>query len=71
MPVRAPHSTGYKIRRGKSGQSSSITIPPSIVRCVPEGIAFTYELTEDGILMRPLLTPPSPVPSWARDPQSQ
>lgn len=49
----------------------TISIPEEIATKVPEGMRFKIELTEEGILLRPVLPEPSrPIPSWCKDASS-
>jgi hypothetical protein len=63
----------YKIRTKQNGTKGSLqselTVPAPIAAVVPDGEIFVCELTEDGILYRPLGTPP-PVkaPAWTNQP---
>jgi hypothetical protein len=66
----------YKIRRFTNGQSRdgqkftnfSLTIPAAIAEKLPVDMLFECELTEDGILFRPVQEPATTVelPSWAQ-----
>ena len=65
----------YKIRSFQNGQSRkgrpfinySLTLPGEIAQHVPDDIAFTCELTEHGVLYRPVVDQPRvTVPAWAQ-----
>lgn len=66
----------YKIRRyengaakktGKSFVNFSLTVPNHIAEAVPEGVVFEPEMTEDGILYRPVVAETvEKVPAWAQ-----
>lgn len=52
----------------------SLHVPTEIGVLVPEGTKFTVELTEDGILFRPVLDKvvlPDPPPRWVTAPRPQ
>ena len=64
----------YKVRsfvngRSKAGQpfvNYSLTIPTDIARHLPDDVAFTCEVTDEGVLYRPALAPAAPaLPVWA------
>lgn len=65
----------YKLRshRGPDDQflAGVLTVPAEVVRILPDGIEFTCELTEEGILYRPVEPEPERrgVPSWATRPK--
>lgn len=66
-----PSST-YKIRFLKKPDSkndydaASIAVPMDIARVLPDDMKFMPELTEDGILYKPVAGPTSTtIPSWA------
>lgn len=71
----------YKIRkfvngRRKTGEpflNYSLTIPVQIAEKLPESIRFTCELTDDGILFKPVTKVEEdtiPLPSWAKGNQN-
>jgi hypothetical protein len=59
----------YKIRQSKSGPTKRtvyrLTVPPQIATKLDPEIDFTVELTEEGILYRPV-EEAREMPSWAR-----
>lgn len=59
----------YKIRRSQSGPSKRtvyrLTVPPDIARDLDPEMQFAVELTEDGLLYRPVTERPQR-PSWAK-----
>lgn len=67
----------YKIRKFQNGKNSqnkpfinySLTIPSSIAEQLPEGMTFTCELNNDGILFRPANPDAEAValPDWAKN----
>lgn len=62
----------YKIRKNAAGTKGRqvvyrLTVPPEIARNLPDDVEFSVELTEDGILYRPVVEPAEPeLPSWAK-----
>ena len=62
----------YKIRKSTAGANRSqlvyrLTVPPDIAAVVPADTEFVPEMTEDGILYRPVTgRSEPPVPSWAK-----
>lgn len=56
-------------QRGKGEYTVyTISIPEEIASKVPEGMRFKIELTEEGILLRPVLPQPEqPIPSWCKN----
>lgn len=62
----------YKIRRFSNGKNNdgeafsnySLTVPPQIARTIPDGVQFSAELTDSGILYRPVETPEVTTPTW-------
>lgn len=65
----------YKIRKlrkpgtqkGDGYEASSIAVPMEIARLLPEDVKFTAELTEEGILYRPMVSAASTeLPSWIK-----
>ena len=62
----------YKIRRsvaGKSGQQViyRLTVPPDLAAAVPEDTEFVPELTDEGLLYRPITSRPAPKrPAWTK-----
>ncbi len=55
-----------KTERGKGEYTIySISIPESIATEIPDGMRFEPELTEEGILFRPVLPKKQPpIPTW-------
>lgn len=54
--------------RKNKNESFCLTLPTEIAREMPDGIQFTCELTEGGILYRPYKAPAEPTkPSWLED----
>lgn len=51
-------------------QSRYLTVPAAIVALIPEGTTFAAELTEEGLLFRPVSVgqpkPPAQPPAWTR-----
>jgi len=47
-----------------------LTVPPEIAEALPDDIAFAPELTEDGLLYRPVegADDAPELPSWAKKP---
>lgn len=78
MPIHNSTSDKtYKIRkfvngRRKTGEpftNYSLTIPVQIAEKLPDGIRFTCELTDEGILFRPAVRVEDDaisLPSWAK-----
>jgi hypothetical protein len=61
----------YKIRSSVSGPSRRtvyrLTVPPDVAKAIPEDTEFVVELTEDGLLYRPVDGTREPeLPSWAK-----
>jgi hypothetical protein len=62
----------YKIRRSQAGSTRQqivyrLTVPPDIAANVPEDTEFVPEMTEEGILYRPVTDRPQrELPSWAK-----
>lgn len=62
----------YKIRKSQAGSGGKqtvyrLTVPPEIATRVPDDTEFVPEMTEDGLLFRPVASRPEPdVPSWAK-----
>lgn len=50
-------------QRGK--RYYSLGIPVEIGRRLPEDVVYECELTDDGLLFRPVKTKPPPRPRWA------
>ena len=68
-------SRTYKIRSFQNGTNKkgepflnhSLTIPSQIARALSVELEFTCELTEDGVLYRPVTKPATEqLPSWAQ-----
>lgn len=65
----------YKIRKFTNGRSSagaeftnySLTVPANVAKELPDDVKFSCELTEDGILFRPVKPEEieTTLPSWA------
>lgn len=65
---------GYRITSSTGGKSGKqrvyrLTVPPSIATDLDPNLEFEPELTEDGILYRPVIVKPQPKPSWAKKPK--
>lgn len=62
---------GYKLRQLSNGRAWEVTIPAHISRLLPDprSLTFEFELTDEGILMRPRTSEPEPVrvPAWVGD----
>lgn len=65
---------GYRIRRVANGKrrdgtpyvAYTLTVPPDIARRLAAELEFRCELTDEGILYRPVDRPQaSPLPAWA------
>lgn len=69
-------STSYKIRKFTNGKNSkgdpftnySLTVPAHVAKELPEDVTFSCELSEDGILFRPVAPQEAEttLPSWAK-----
>lgn len=62
---------GYRITSSTGGKSGKqrvyrLTVPPSIAGDLDPALEFEPELTEDGILYRPVVAKAQPKPSWAK-----
>lgn len=77
MPSSASNSKTYKIRKFVNGHRKdetpftnySLTIPVQIAQKLPDTIRFTCELTDEGILFRPVAKAEDDaisLPSWAK-----
>jgi hypothetical protein len=68
MPARRIKKRKTKTDGGKGEYTIySISIPEGIAIQIPEGMRFEPELTEDGILFRPVMPrQQSALPSWCR-----
>ena len=72
--MSAAHVRSYRIAahaqpkdKGREGaQSFTLTVPPKIARLIPAEQEFAPELTEDGILYRPVENTVKEVPSWIK-----
>jgi hypothetical protein len=62
----------YKIRKSNAGTNRQqivyrLTVPPDIAKVIPDDTEFVPEMTEDGILYRPLSgAPQRELPAWAK-----
>jgi hypothetical protein len=61
----------YKIRHSVAGTNQRkvyrLTVPPDLAEAIPNDQEFVPELTEDGILFRPVESAPErEVPAWAK-----
>lgn len=62
----------YKIRRFSNGKNTdgepfsnySLTVPPQIARAIPEGLQFSAELTDAGLLYKPVEKEEVSTPAW-------
>lgn len=62
--IRKLHKPGAK---GNDYEAASIAVPKEIAMVLPENVKFSVELTEDGILYKPMATPASAeLPSWIK-----
>jgi hypothetical protein len=62
---------GYRITSSTGGKSGKqrvyrLTVPPSIASDLDPELEFEPELTEDGILYRPVVEREAPKPKWAK-----
>lgn len=52
---------------GPPTDARKLTVPAKIAVHIPDGTVFRPELTEDGLLYRPVEVPPAaPVPAWTQ-----
>jgi hypothetical protein len=61
----------YRIRSSVAGPGHRrvyrLTVPPDIATVIPDNTEFAVELTEDGLLYRPVEGDPErELPSWAK-----
>jgi hypothetical protein len=64
----------YTVRRHRrtNGDQYTLLLPNAIAEVLPAGMRFAVELTDEGILYRPIgpaEPTPADLPAWAREPR--